>query len=172
MSHKFLSVWVLVGTVGLGSYAWSQSMPESSGGEGLKGGREQPVGEAGTEPGARKSRQQPAGDISREPSTKRGRGDQAGQAQMASKEEVKKIQEALKERGFDPGPVDGVMGPNTAKALKAFQTSQGLKASGRIDAQTKRDLGIDEASSSKPEGAIAPQGKQDKAAPRTDRSKP
>lgn len=174
--QTLLSVWVLVGAVGFGSHAWSQARPESPGGEGLKSGRQQPAGEVGKEPGAKESRQQPGGEVGKEPSAKQGRGEQAGQEQMAlPKEEVKKIQEALKERGFDPGPVDGIMGPNTAKALRDFQTSKGLKASGRIDEQTKKDLGIDEASSSKPEGAIAPQGKQgkqDKAAPKADKSKP
>ncbi len=40
----------------------------------------------------------------------------------------------LRFAGFDPGPVDGVMGDRTRKALIAFQTRQGLDATGEVDA--------------------------------------
>jgi hypothetical protein len=36
--------------------------------------------------------------------------------------------------GFDPGPVDGALGSLTGKALAAFQTRQGLPATGKLDA--------------------------------------
>jgi membrane-bound lytic murein transglycosylase B len=35
------------------------------------------------------------------------------------------LQQALKDKGFDPGPVDGVIGAGTKKALKAWQKSAG-----------------------------------------------
>lgn len=41
---------------------------------------------------------------------------------------TKLIQDALVEKGFDPGPVDGVWGPNTVRALRAFGASVGLSA--------------------------------------------
>lgn len=40
----------------------------------------------------------------------------------------------LRFAGFDPGPVDGVMGGRTRAALTAFQTQQGLDATGAVDA--------------------------------------
>jgi peptidoglycan hydrolase-like protein with peptidoglycan-binding domain len=43
------------------------------------------------------------------------------------------VQERLAELGFEPGPVDGEFGSRTAAAIKAFQTSRGLGASGEID---------------------------------------
>ncbi|MGH7766520.1 MAG: peptidoglycan-binding domain-containing protein [Candidatus Binatia bacterium] len=66
----------------------------------------------------------------------------------AGNEEVKKIQQALKEKGQDPGPIDGVMGPKTKEALKAFQQQQGLKVTGSLDEQTKKALGIEGGSAS------------------------
>lgn len=38
--------------------------------------------------------------------------------------EVKKIQEALKTRHFDPGPIDGFWGPKTCRAMLDFQRSK------------------------------------------------
>ena len=34
---------------------------------------------------------------------------------------ITKVQKALKEKGFDPGPIDGLMGSRTSKALRDFQ---------------------------------------------------
>ncbi|MEE2691135.1 MAG: lytic murein transglycosylase [Pseudomonadota bacterium] len=38
------------------------------------------------------------------------------------------LQQALKDKGFDPGPVDGVIGAGTKRALRAWQRSEGLPA--------------------------------------------
>ena len=40
------------------------------------------------------------------------------------------IQEALTSLGFDPGPIDGMPGPSTRRALVAFQATRGLVADG------------------------------------------
>ena len=37
---------------------------------------------------------------------------------------------------------DGKMGPKTAAAVKSFQKSHGLKATGKLDAKTKSALGV------------------------------
>jgi peptidoglycan hydrolase-like protein with peptidoglycan-binding domain len=55
-------------------------------------------------------------------------------------ENVREVQEQLKSAGFDPGPVDGVMGPQTQKALRDFQKSKGLKSTGRLDEETRTAL--------------------------------
>ena len=57
--------------------------------------------------------------------------------------EVKKLQEALKEKGDDPGALDGVMGRKTTAALKRFQAGNGLKATGKLDKETAEKLGIE-----------------------------
>jgi localization factor PodJL len=46
---------------------------------------------------------------------------------------VRIAQELLAERGFDPGPVDGLEGPKTIQAVRAFQRSIGAASTGRID---------------------------------------
>jgi membrane-bound lytic murein transglycosylase B len=58
-------------------------------------------------------------------------------------EDVKKLQEALKAKGHDPGPIDGILGAKTRAALKAFQEASGLKATGRLDDQTAEKLGVE-----------------------------
>lgn len=46
------------------------------------------------------------------------------------------VQRALQEAGFDPGPVDGRMGRRTRSALKAFQSTKGLKPTGEVNRET------------------------------------
>lgn len=60
----------------------------------------------------------------------------------SSGNEVKAIQEALKERGLYSGAVDGTFGSATAEAVKRFQKQQGLTADGIAGAQTLKRLGI------------------------------
>ena len=55
---------------------------------------------------------------------------------------MKAIQKALQDKGMDPGPIDGIMGPKTTDALKAFQKDQKLTESGRLDDQTRDKLGV------------------------------
>jgi len=57
-------------------------------------------------------------------------------------ESVKSVQEALKDKGHDPGPIDGLMGPRTSQALKDFQKAEGLKVTGQLDNQTREKLGV------------------------------
>jgi peptidoglycan hydrolase-like protein with peptidoglycan-binding domain len=71
-----------------------------------------------------------------------GQRSAAGQ-QRLSKDQVKQIQEALKDKGQDPGQADGIMGPKTQQALRQFQKSQNLQVTGRVDQQTASALGVD-----------------------------
>ena len=64
-----------------------------------------------------------------------------------SKDKVKEVQSALKSKGMDPGPEDGVLGPKTQQAIREFQKSNNLQATGRIDDKTASALGVDVASS-------------------------
>lgn len=48
----------------------------------------------------------------------------------------REIQQALQDKGFNPGVIDGVWGKKSANALKEFQRQNGLSASGRIDDRT------------------------------------
>jgi peptidoglycan hydrolase-like protein with peptidoglycan-binding domain len=74
------------------------------------------------------------------------RGGISGQrtaGQQLSKDKVKEIQEALKDKGNDPGQIDGIMGPKTQQALRAFQKSENLQVTGRVDEKTASALGVD-----------------------------
>ena len=53
---------------------------------------------------------------------------------------VKQLQARLKERGFDPGGVDGTFGSGTTAAVRAFQTSVGLQADGVVGLDTLAKL--------------------------------
>jgi peptidoglycan hydrolase-like protein with peptidoglycan-binding domain len=48
----------------------------------------------------------------------------------SSGDDVKKLQRRLAAAGFDPGTVDGIFGPKTEAALKAFQEGAGIAADG------------------------------------------
>ena len=49
---------------------------------------------------------------------------------------VMSLQEALFGRGFDPGPIDGLMGPRTSRAISNFQQSAGLPTTGHVTDET------------------------------------
>jgi hypothetical protein len=59
----------------------------------------------------------------------------------ATPELIRNIQEALAERGFNPGAVDGKLGPRTIGALNSFQQENELTI-GKINKETLRELGI------------------------------
>jgi peptidoglycan hydrolase-like protein with peptidoglycan-binding domain len=44
--------------------------------------------------------------------------------------------------GYNPGTIDGTMGPQTKNALLWFQNAQGLRATGDLDEPTLNALGI------------------------------
>jgi peptidoglycan hydrolase-like protein with peptidoglycan-binding domain len=71
------------------------------------------------------------------------------EAPMKGSEDTKKLQEALKANGHDPGPIDGVFGSKTRSALSAFQEASGMKSTGRLDDQTAEKLGIPKPSAGK-----------------------
>ena len=63
---------------------------------------------------------------------------------------VRTAQQALRDQGYNPGPIDGVMGPRTSAAVRDYQTKQGLTASGQLDDATMDKLGVRGASSASP----------------------
>jgi peptidoglycan hydrolase-like protein with peptidoglycan-binding domain len=52
-------------------------------------------------------------------------------------DEVKVLQQQLKDLGFDPGPIDGIFGGGTETALKAFQRRAGITVDGLAGGQTQ-----------------------------------
>jgi His-Xaa-Ser repeat protein HxsA len=55
---------------------------------------------------------------------------------------VQSVQQALKQKGYDVGTIDGQWGTNTQDALRQFQQSQGITQTGNLDAQTLSALGV------------------------------
>ena len=49
---------------------------------------------------------------------------------------TKDIQTALRNAGYDPGPIDGRMGRNTKEAIRVFQKSNNLSVDGRVGKKT------------------------------------
>ena len=75
---------------------------------------------------------------------KSGQGPRSAfESQGMGQQDVRLAQEALKNQGHDPGPIDGVMGSQTRQALRAFQSKNGLKQTGTLDAETKQKLNIE-----------------------------
>ncbi|WP_298491519.1 peptidoglycan-binding protein [uncultured Maritimibacter sp.] len=58
---------------------------------------------------------------------------------------VIEAQELLARGGFDPGPLDGIIGRKTQAALRAFQVARGLRVTGVLDGATVRALAGDPA---------------------------
>jgi peptidoglycan hydrolase-like protein with peptidoglycan-binding domain len=90
--------------------------------------------------------------------TQPGQAQGAMEASTSSPSDVRQIQQALKDKGFDAGPIDGQLGPQTEQALRSFQQAQGLQASGQIDQKTMAALGVQAGQST--QGATPPQGTQ------------
>jgi len=73
--------------------------------------------------------------------------------------DVRTAQQALRDKGFAPGPVDGRMGPRTTAAVRDYQTKEGLTVNGQLDDATMDKLGIRGA------GAASPATEPQTAAP-------
>jgi len=74
-----------------------------------------------------------------------------GHRRASGQQDVRQAQQALKDQGHDPGPIDGVMGSQTRHALRGFQSKNGFKQTGMLNAETKQKLNI-EGSGSGPMG--------------------
>jgi len=55
---------------------------------------------------------------------------------------VRDVQHKLADMGYNPGPVDGIVGPKTRSALRSFQKDKNLQVTGRIDADTRSAMNL------------------------------
>ena len=53
---------------------------------------------------------------------------------------VRAVQRALARLGYDPGPFDGIVGPRTRAAVRAFQAAAGLTTDGRLTPELEREI--------------------------------
>jgi peptidoglycan hydrolase-like protein with peptidoglycan-binding domain len=58
----------------------------------------------------------------------------------AANGDVRAAQQALQDKGFNPGPIDGVMGPRTSAAVRDFQQKENLTVTGQLDSETRSRL--------------------------------
>ena len=59
-----------------------------------------------------------------------------------SEQLVRDVQERLKGKGVDAGPVDGIWGPRTSSGVREFQEREGIDATGQLSVPTLAALGI------------------------------
>jgi gas vesicle protein len=68
--------------------------------------------------------------------------------EMAGRTDVRSAQEALRDKGFDPGPIDGIHGPRTTAAVRKFQDAEKLTVNGQLDDATMAKLNVSSPSAS------------------------
>ena len=55
---------------------------------------------------------------------------------------VRQAQRALRDLGYYPGPIDGIVGPQTQAALSKYQDTEQLPVTGTLDLETMARLDI------------------------------
>jgi murein L,D-transpeptidase YcbB/YkuD len=130
MKYKLLTTsLVLWGSLGLGvNSASSQSTPKSSGPE-------------ANSPGTSQAEQPGSGPL-KSPHVSGMEKQKTQRAMDLSLEEIKQIQQALKEKGHEPGSAKGVMNAETRDALREFQKANNLPVTGTVDKATAQKLGV------------------------------
>jgi peptidoglycan hydrolase-like protein with peptidoglycan-binding domain len=90
-------------------------------------------------------------------------------------QQVMQLQQALQERGLEPGSIDGMMGPQTRQALEKFQRDNNLEATGALDERTAQELGLEFTAQSSSESSKAmgqEQGESSQTSPEGGESAP
>lgn len=151
-------------SAGVSQSGRSGSGVETSPSEGASSAGSTDPSKAGTSPGSGSAQSEKDTSVSGSQSGQAGRGtdtaqsgdptkagqDAASASQSQDKggqADVRQAQQALKNQGQDPGPIDGIMGPQTRQALRGFQKANGLEQTGTLDAETKQKLNIEGTSS-------------------------
>lgn len=79
----------------------------------------------------------------RRPHSRRSRRARVRRYQLhPTRARYKQIQQALKDKGYYLGTIDGQWGPNSVSALQRFQTEQGIDNEGKITALALIGLGL------------------------------
>ena len=66
----------------------------------------------------------------------------ASQHLKVLRDDIHKVQRRLQAAGLNPGQADGVMGPQTATALRQYQRTHSLPVTGLLDEATRMALGL------------------------------
>jgi peptidoglycan hydrolase-like protein with peptidoglycan-binding domain len=81
---------------------------------------------------------------------------------------ISRVQEKLRELGFDAGPANGDFGAKTQAALGQFQLSRNLPASGQLDDRTLAELGVQREEAQASVGASADSVTEEKPQPESE----
>lgn len=54
----------------------------------------------------------------------------------------RRVQLRLRQLRYNPGPIDGIIGPQTRQAIREFQRDRDIFADGRLDRETLEELGV------------------------------
>jgi peptidoglycan hydrolase-like protein with peptidoglycan-binding domain len=57
-------------------------------------------------------------------------------------DDINKVQQSLSDKGLYHGHIDGVMGPQTRRAIGEYQKSENMTVTSRLDAETAGKLGV------------------------------
>jgi membrane-bound lytic murein transglycosylase B len=60
-----------------------------------------------------------------------------------SRQQIMDLQQVLEDQGYDPGPVDGILGSGTRNAIREFQKSNNLVADGYPGTRVLEVAGIE-----------------------------
>jgi sporulation protein YlmC with PRC-barrel domain len=71
------------------------------------------------------------------------RSQQPISASQLNVEQIRKVQQKLNQEGFHAGQVDGKWSSETQSAIRNFQQSKGMKATGQLDERTLDELGLE-----------------------------
>lgn len=63
-------------------------------------------------------------------------------AEKTTSSKIRAVQRALSDAGYNPGPVDGVLGIKTQAAMAQYQTDKGLPV-GNLNLETLKSLGVE-----------------------------
>ena len=58
------------------------------------------------------------------------------------RQDIEKVQETLRDKGYDTGKVDGILGPRTREGIRQYQKAENLPVTGTLDAETAGKLGV------------------------------
>jgi peptidoglycan hydrolase-like protein with peptidoglycan-binding domain len=64
-------------------------------------------------------------------------------AAVPNDNDVKEVQQSLRDKGYSPGPIDGILGSRTRGALRQYQKDENLPVTGRLDGETAGKLGVE-----------------------------
>ncbi|MCW2310018.1 peptidoglycan-binding protein [Rhodobium gokarnense] len=88
--------------------------------------------------------------------------------------QVRSVQRQLTELGYDPGPVDGLYGEQTAETIRQFLADRGIRGNGRITRRLHRELAAARAEQRRGVARQQPRTEprtEPRAAPRTERAR-